>query len=125
MADPRLKICSHPTCVNLFAGSQKIAIKKRHVMASSFARQPGGVGQSVVRRDEEHHEQVFSRACKGHVVEGFRAQDLLDRVCKCRGACKGGGWVIDRKRRTGYRWRIKENHGHVKGYVPACTYSSC
>lgn len=90
MTDPGLKICSHPRCVNLFAGSQKIAIKKRHVMASSFARQPGGVGQSVVRKDEEHHEQVFSRACKAHVVEGFRYRHLLNRACKVQGYMQGG-----------------------------------
>jgi hypothetical protein len=88
MTDPRLKICSHPTCVNLFAGSQKIAIKKRHVMASSFARQPGGVGQSVVRRDEEHHEQVFSRACKGHVLEGFTV--LTGQGLQVQGCMQGG-----------------------------------
>jgi hypothetical protein len=121
MTDPRLKICSHPTCVNLFAGSQKIAIKKRHVMASSFARQPGGVGQSVVRRDEEHHEQVFSRACKGGRIQSTGLTGSASAGMNAR----GGGWVIDRKRWTGYRWRIKENHGHVKGYVLACTYSSC
>jgi hypothetical protein len=94
MTDPRLKICSHPTCVNLFAGCQKIAIKKRHVMASSFARQPGGVWQPVVRKDEEHHEQVFSRACKVHVVEGFMSTGLTGQGLQVQG-CMQGGWMGD------------------------------
>jgi hypothetical protein len=71
MTDPRLKICSHPTCVNLFAASQKIAIKKRHVMACSFARQAGGVWRSQVKEEDEHHEQLFPERAKVHVVEGF------------------------------------------------------
>jgi hypothetical protein len=45
--------------VNLFAGSQKIAIKIRHVMASSFARQDCGGCRLLVKEDGEHHEQVF------------------------------------------------------------------
>jgi hypothetical protein len=64
MTDPRLKICSHPTCVNLFAASQKMAIKKRHVMACSFARHAGGVWWSQVKEESEHHEQVYSERAK-------------------------------------------------------------
>jgi len=93
MTDPRLKICSHPTCVNLFAASQKIAIKKRHVMACNFARQAGGVWWSQMKEDSSimnKYLQSVQSAC-GRIHEH---RTHWTRVCKCRDACKGG-WYDD------------------------------
>jgi hypothetical protein len=94
MTDPRLKICSHPTCVNLFAASQKIAIKKRHVMACSFARQAGGVWWSQMKADSEHHRQVFAKRAKcmwkDSMSTGLTGQGSSSAGMLCK-----GGWDDD------------------------------
>lgn len=76
-------------------------------MASSFARQDGGGGRLLLKEDDEYHEQVFGERARC-MWEDSEHRTYTTGFSVNRDSCKGCGWMIERKRRTRYRSRIKK-----------------